>query len=129
MRSAFLFLRHRRRSLLDGGDDVRVGGAAADVAAHVFTYVVIIGGVAFLDAGDRGDDLARRAVPALEGVLIDKGLLHWMQLVALRQSLDGDDRLVLSRQCQRPARQDASIAYPDRAGAALAVVTAFLTAG
>jgi len=61
MRSAFLFVGHRRRGLFDGGDDVRVGGATADVAAHVFADVVVVCGVAFLDAGDRRDDLQVRA--------------------------------------------------------------------
>ena len=103
MRSAFLFVGHRRRGLFDGGDDVRIGGAAADVAAHVFADVVVAGGVAFLDAGDRRDDLSRRAVSALEGVLIDEGLLHRMQFVALRQSLDGGDRLILGSQRQGQA--------------------------
>ena len=81
-----------------------IGGATADVAAHVFADVVVVGGVAFLDAGDRRDDLPRRAVPALEGVLIDEGLLHRMQLVALRQSLDGGDLLGPGRSAPKSGR-------------------------
>lgn len=75
------------RGLLDGGADVRIGGATADVAAHLFADVVIVGGLTFLDAGDRRHDLARHAVSTLEGILIYEGLLHRMQFVALRPSM------------------------------------------
>ncbi len=36
-------------------------------------------GMALVDAGDGRHDLARRAVAALEGVMVDEGLLHRMQ--------------------------------------------------
>jgi hypothetical protein len=68
----------RRGGLFDRGDDVRIGGTAADIATHVFADVVVVGGVTFLHARDRRDDLPGRAVTALEGVLIDEGLLHQM---------------------------------------------------
>jgi len=35
--------------------------------------------VAFLHAADGRHDLARRAIAALEGIVIHEGLLHWMQ--------------------------------------------------
>ena len=86
--------------LLDGGDDVRIGGAAAEIAAHVFADVGVAVGVAFLHAADRRHDLPGRAVAALEGVVVDEGLLHRMQrAVAAGETLDGRDR-----RGPRPAR-------------------------
>src|SRR5579871_3510761 len=91
-----------RSGLLYGSDDVGVGGAAADIAAHIFADVFIVAGMAFLDAGDARDDLPGCAIAALESVLIDKGLLHRMQLAVLGEALDGGDLLALrdERQCQ-----------------------------
>src|SRR5207248_4931124 len=89
---AFLNL---RRGLLDGRNDVRIRGAATNIAAHIFADIIVAGSVAFLDAGDRRHDLARRAVAALERVLLDEGLLHRMQLVAGGQPLDGGDLAAL----------------------------------
>ena len=42
---------------------------------------------AFGDQAGGGTDLARRAVAALEGVMLDEGLLQRMQRAALRQTL------------------------------------------
>ena len=42
------------------------------------------GGVALVDASYRRHDLAGRAVAALQGIVIDEGLLHGMQ-VAIRR--------------------------------------------
>ena len=51
----------------DCRDDVGIGGAAAEIAAHMFANVRIALRVTFLDAADRRHDLARRAVAALKG--------------------------------------------------------------
>src|SRR5438552_385530 len=92
------------------------------VTAHIFADVLIAVGVAFLHARDRRHDLSGRAVAALEGILVDKGLLHRMQFVALRQSLDGENLLALGGQRQRKARDHAPPVDQYRAGAALPVV-------
>ena len=83
-----------------------------------------------LHAGDRRHDLARRAVAALQGVVVDEGLLHRMQRAV------GGDRpsiVVTSRPsawtARRQAGHDAPAVEMHRAGAALAVVAALLGAG
>ena len=65
--------------LLDRRDDVGIGAAAADVAAHQFADLV--GGLrlAFGDQARGRADLARRAVAALEGVVVDERLLQRVQ--------------------------------------------------
>ena len=55
------------------------------------------------DAGDRRHDLAGRAIAALEGVVLDEGGLHRVQLAALGQALDGGDRAALDGGGQRQA--------------------------
>ena len=58
MRLAFLLVgQHRGRGLLHRRNDVRIGGAAADVAAHVLTDIVVAGRMTLGHAGDRRDDL------------------------------------------------------------------------
>ena len=78
----------------DGGDDVRIGGAAAEIAAHVFADLVVVARVALVHAGHGRQDLAGRAIAALEGVLVDEGLLHRVQGPVRRgQAFDGDHGL------------------------------------
>src|SRR5215213_1695597 len=78
--------------LPDGGDDAGISTAAADVAAHTFAYLIIsklcrrhsdvFGDVTHIPAArlfeqpDRRADLARRAVAALEAVVLNEGSLH-----------------------------------------------------
>ena len=116
--------------LLHRRDDVRIGGAAAEIAAHVFADVVVAAGVALVDAGDRRHDLAGRAVAALEGVLVDEGLLHRMQLAvrSARPSMVVTGA-ALHRDRKRQAGEHAPAVDQHRAGAALAVVAALLRAG
>src|ERR1700722_6143037 len=119
--------RHGALRLLYRRDDVRIGGAATEVSAHVFAYVAVIAGIALVDAGDRRQDLPRRAVAALEGVLVDEGLLHGMQLaVRLGEALDGRDWPPPRRRRQRQAGEHAAVAEQHRAGAALPVIAALL---
>src|SRR4051812_7793790 len=80
-----------RMDLLDRGDDLRVGPAAADVAAHpladfvvrepgrrhghIFRDVAHVAAARLFEQADGGADLPRRAVPALEAVILDEGRL------------------------------------------------------
>ncbi len=73
--------------LAHGGDDVRIGAAAAEIAGHVFADLVIRAGMALADAGHRRHDLARRAVAALEGVMFEESGLHGVQCHRPRQVL------------------------------------------
>ena len=69
------------RRILNRRDDVVVGAAAAQVAAHPVADLLRRAGVALGDAGDAGHDLPRRAVAALEGVTLDEGRLQRVELV------------------------------------------------
>src|SRR4051794_35027805 len=129
MRLTFLPVgRNGGSGLFHGRDNVWIGSAAADVAAHVLANVVIAARVALLHTTDCRHDLSRRAITALERILVDKGLLHRVQLVTSRESLDGEDLLSLrgKRQCQ--AGHYPTAIDQDGAGAALTVVTAFFAA-
>ena len=116
--------------ILHGIDDVRIAGATAQIAAHVFADVGVVFGVSFDDAGDRGHDLSRRAVAALEGVVIDERLLHGMQrAVRPGEAFDRRDLASLRRRRKREAGENALAVHQDGASAALTVVAAFLGAG
>ena len=94
----------RARRVLDGRDDVVVGAAAAQVAAHPVADLLRRAGVALVDAGDAGHDLPGRAIAALEGVALDEGGLQRMELLALGQALDGRDLAPLHEGGEREAR-------------------------
>src|SRR5205823_1247627 len=76
----------RARRVLDGRDDVVVGAAAAQVAAHPFADFLGRAGMAFSDAGNARHDLPGGAIAALESVPLDEGGLQGVKLVALRQT-------------------------------------------
>src|SRR6266852_402520 len=73
-------------------DDVVVAGAAADIALKLVPdgVPVELAAVA-VDDIDRRHDHARRAVTALQPVIVAERRLHRVQLVALRDALDGGD--------------------------------------
>src|SRR6266849_2462089 len=112
---------------LDRSHDSDVSAAAAEVPAHVLPDLIGRAGVALLDAGDRGHDLAGGAVTALIGVVVQEGLLHRVQAaVRARDPFDSGDPLPLSLHGEREAGHHAPSIYVDGAGAALAVVAALL---
>src|SRR5262245_58134036 len=90
--------RHRRgctqtpasqlRGLPDGGDDVRIGTAAADVAAHELADLLIRARPSLCKQRDRRHDLAWRAKAALKPVVANERLLHRVQASVIRQALD-----------------------------------------
>src|SRR5262249_19056467 len=125
MRLAFHDL---RRGLLHGSDDVGISGATAYVAAHIFADVLVAAGMALLHASNGRHDLPGRAIAALEGVVVDEGLLHRMQAVIPRETLDRGDVLAFGCERKRQARHHAPAADQHRAGAALAVIATFLAA-
>src|SRR5690242_6393947 len=121
---------HLGARLADRSDDVWIGGAAADIAAHIFADRIVVSGMAFANARDRRHDLAGRAVAALEAVMIDEGLLHRVECsIAPGEAFDGRDRPSLGGSGQRQAGENVPSVGKHGAGAALAVVAAFLRAG
>src|SRR5581483_11145809 len=128
----------------NGGDDVRVGGAPADIAAHslanlrsgqcsplrrhVDSGVARPAGSRFGQHADRGAYLSWRAVAALERIALDERGLQGMERLRLAQTFDRYDVVVLVHNRQRQARVDAPAVDEHRTGAALPVVAALLRA-
>jgi hypothetical protein len=116
-------------NLLNGRDDVGVRTAAADVATHPLADLVRRPGVALLQQSDRGHDLAGRAVPALESVVLDKRGLDGVELITVRKTLNGCDFSILLHDREGETGIDAPPVDQHRAGPALAAVAAFLGSG
>src|SRR5207253_1147674 len=74
-------------------------------------------------------DLAGGAVSALVPIMSEECLLHRMQCVRCAQTLNGRDLLTIMHQSQAETRVHTPAIDMHRAGAALAVITAFLRAG
>ena len=114
---------------MNGGDDVGVGAAAADVAGHGFLDVVIGCAPGLFGHGDGGHDLAGGAVAALVAVVLDKGGLHGVEVAGLAEAFDGGDLGLLVHGGEGEAAIDAAAVEVDSAGSALAVVAALFCAG
>src|SRR3569833_38187 len=110
--------------LVDGGHDVRVRRAAADVAGHELPDVLDV----LLDRRDRRHDLAGRAEPALQGVLVEERLLDWVQPILRGQAVHRCHR-GLHRGGQGEAGEHGPAVDVHGAGAALTAVAALLRAG
>src|SRR3569832_266860 len=114
--------------ICDGVGNVRVGTAAADVAAHLLTDLCARFRMTFRNETGRRAELARRAIAALEGITLDESGLQWMQFAIRSKTLDGRNlRAVLGD------GEDEATIYPfsidqHRAGAALSLVASFLGA-
>src|SRR5215469_10523781 len=89
--------------LSDGGDDVRIGAAPADVATHELADLLVGAGPSLREQRDRRHDLARRAKAALKGVVANKCLLHWVQIPVTRQALDRRHLAAVALRGQRQA--------------------------
>lgn len=83
----------------------------------------------FTNTGNAGHDLPRCAVATLEGIMIDKGLLHWMQVVAFRKSLDRGDIEIVDLHGECHAGGDPATVNMHGTSATLSVITPFLGAG
>ena len=125
-------------------DDVGVGAAAADVAAHPLAHlgcgqlgrrgqvgadVARNARLDLVEHRDRRADLPRRAVAALVAVMLDERRLHRVQVVGRAQALDGGDLVALVHDREREAGGDPPAIHDHGAGAALALIAALLAAG
>src|SRR5687768_12156810 len=115
--------------LLDGGDDVGVGAAAADVATHRFLHVGVGRPAGFFEQSDGRHDLAGRTVSTLVAVARDERRLHRVEGARRTEALDRRDLVPVARQGERQARVHAPTVDVYGAGTALPVVTALLGAG
>src|SRR3984893_4604807 len=132
------------RHLADGGNDVWVSGAPADIAAHALRDLRIgqswrcrdvsrrITWPACLVLGqhrDRRANLTRGAIAALQSVMAHKCGLHRVEIAVFFQTLDGRDLVARMHHGKRQAAVDALSIDDHRTGAALSLVAALLRAG
>src|SRR5262249_19441404 len=117
------------RDLPDGGDDVRIGTAAADVAAHELTDLLVGARPSLRKQPDRRHDLARRAKAALKPIVANERRLHGVQDAVARQALDRRHLAAVALRRQRQARQHALAVGQDRARPARPLVAPLLGAG
>src|SRR5205085_10940375 len=104
--------------LLDGGADAEVRTAPAQVTAHSLVNVGVARVRVVVEKRHGLHDLASLAVATLGHVIVDPGLLDRVQLVALRQTLDGRDALALDGGHGRDAHAVGHTIDVARAGAA-----------
>src|SRR4029453_8294073 len=76
-----------------------------------------------------GDDHPRRAIAALQGLVVQEGLLQRMELPPLLQALHRGDRLAGQRRRLEEARARGLAVEEDGAGAALALAAAVFGPG
>ena len=117
-------LGHRAGTGRHGLDDVVVAGAAAQVALEPDPDLLLGGVRVLLEHVDGLHDHARRAVAALQGVVVVEGLLHRVQLAARGDALDRGDLVPVGLHGQHVARLHAPPVEVHGAGAAVARVAA-----
>src|SRR5262245_7181209 len=117
------------RSLSDGGHDVRIGTAAADVATHELGDLLVGARPSLRQQRDRRHDLARRAKAALKPIVANERLLHRVQATVTRQALDRRHLAAFALRCQRQARQHAPAVCQYRARPTCPLVAPLLGAG
>src|SRR5204862_7550748 len=82
---------HRFRRLLHGGHDSRMRSATADISLQCLHNFRGAGSGIFLQQGHTAYDHSGSAIRALKRALIEKCLLHGMQLAVVFETFDGDD--------------------------------------
>ena len=120
---------HLRRRVLNRSDDVLVAGAAAEVALEPEAHLLLAGIRVLLEQVDGAHDHARRAVAALEGVLLVEGTLHGMELAVLREALDRRHLAAVGLHREHGARLHGLAVDVHGAGAAVGRVAADVRPG
>jgi hypothetical protein len=105
--------------------DAVVTGAAAEIALQQARQILAC---LLLLEGRGGHDHAGGAEATLKGLRIEKGLLHRMQLAALREPLDRRDGAPGRPIGRHQTAVERRAVEPDRTGTAIALVAAFLDA-
>src|SRR5579859_4027716 len=86
--------------------------------------------MAFFNTGNGGENLARSAIPALKGIVVDEGLLHRVQPFAChREALDRGHFMASGHYREGHAGQHSLAVQQYRAGTALAVAATLLGTG
>jgi hypothetical protein len=117
------------RSLLNGFHYAFVCPASTDVAIHVHEDSFSIRMRRAIEEGDRRENHPRRAVAALEGFYIKKGLLHGMQGLAMTQTFYGCNLLPGGSADLHAAGTHSGSFNQNGAGAALAFPATVLRTG
>ena len=122
-------LRHRaRRRGAHGVEDLRVPGAAAEVAGERLADLVVRRmRAAPQEVGGR-DDEPRRAEAALHGARVDERLLHRVQVAVLGETLDRRHVVPVRLRREHEAGADERAVEQHRARAALALLARVLRA-
>src|SRR5687768_6361278 len=115
--------------VLNGVDDVLITRAAAKIARDPLAYFAFGGRGVVLQQGDSGHDHARRAVAALQAVLLPETFLQRVQLALWREPLDRRDCRSIGLDREHGARFHASAIDENSASAALTRVAADMRAG
>ena len=113
---------------LDRSHDPAVSATAADVAAQGVGDVLVAGVGVALEQRQRRHDHAGRAIAALHGVGVQKGLLQGVQAAVLLEAFDGLYLLVRRDTDLRDAGARRLAVQQYRAGPALAFAAAVLAA-
>src|SRR5579872_368892 len=135
MRSASPVLPGRNSSnactlhLSDGGEDVRVCSATAEIAAHRLANLIVGLRVTLGDQSNCRDDLTRRAKAALKRVVLDERALYRVQRAIQSDAFYCRDLVIAMHQRERQARQHAATVDEHGARTALARIAAFLCSG
>src|SRR5216683_32952 len=89
--SVFSLSMHFLRRVLHGAHYVQVTRAAAQVAGDRLADLLLARVLVALEQRRARHQHSRRAVAALQRVLLGEGFLHRMELAALLEALDGGD--------------------------------------
>ena len=124
-------LSHGARAGCDRLDDIVIAGAAADIALQLLTNRPIVEIVALAaNQIDRGHDHPRRAIAALQAVILAERFLHRMKRPVRRgETFDGKDIGALELQREHGARFHRLAVDENHAGPALRGVAAHMGAG
>ena len=113
----------------DRGDDVGIAGAAADIAGEALADLTLRPRALPQDQIARGDQHCRRAIPALQCVVLVKVAAQRLDDRVAGEALDGRDLALVAGDGEHQARARRLAVDEDRAGAAHAVLAAEMSAG
>src|SRR5437867_10396924 len=111
---------------LDGVDDLRVAGAAAEVAFERGADGVAVGARLALQEGERGQEHSGRAEAALHGAVAHERVLQRVQAAVALEAPQRHHRAAAQAGGQHQARRHRPAVEQHRADAAHALVAAFL---
>ena len=121
---------HRLGRRHHGIDDILIAGAAAEIAGQRLAHLVFGWRGVFAQEGRHGHQDARRAVAALQAVMLVHRLLERMQLAGTGcEPLDGPEFMAIGLHREHQAGTHRRAIEQDRAGAANAVFAADMGAG